>query len=153
MPRREDLPLRLIKGTARRKSTKHVPDFPAATVEPPENLTPGALAHWTRLAPLLADAGVLKISDRTALRMLCESLADVDMADAELRAGGMTQTTPQGTAIPSPWVAIRRNAERFAHRLMGEFGLLPSSRSRIRTDPPLPATDAASRFFDPDPKG
>jgi phage terminase small subunit len=74
---------------------------------------------------------------------LPEPLEDPASQGLLIRAGN-------GTLIPNPLVAIANRACADALRFATEFGMTPSSRSRIDVGAQLlVADDPAARFFDP----
>lgn len=90
-----------------------------------------AKAIWQRHARRLWDAGLLTDIDVSALAALCEAEALYQTAVAMLATGGVVTTTETGYAYPSPWVAIRTQALKQCQLLWREFGMTPSSRTRV----------------------
>ena len=74
----------------------------------------------------------------------------------EWRRGGQKRPVlSYGDAqVLNPWLSVLRSAEATATKLFGEFGLSPSSRTRIwaSVNPPTPAKhvapDVAESYFD-----
>jgi phage terminase small subunit len=103
------------------------PTYAAGSLEPPAWLRGFGLEHWRELAPILSEAGCLSEGDRAALALLC---ADYD----------------QWRSHPD------RSAARVRYiRLLTEFGLTPSSRSRVKRLKPSPA-DKLSVFLEREQK-
>lgn len=166
-PGRKKIPLRmkLLSGTVQthpeRKINRDAPQAPLASLKAPGGMTKREKHHWDTLAPGLRDTGILTALDVPMFRMLCNSLALIDEADAAIRKDGLTQKTKLGNRATSPWFRIRAQAEKQAIRMMGEFGLSPSSRSRLKIElmePPVvrpnPEDEAReaeidARFFGP----
>lgn len=121
--------LRLLNGNAgKRPVNAQEPQLPACTAEPPDWLSEDARAHWLRLAPMLAAAGVLKASDADLLATYCETYA------------GYIVATRSGSAPMSMVGQLRQ--------LMGELGMTPSARARIVADKaPADGQEKKSRFF------
>ena len=97
--------LKLVAGNPGRRPLKRdEPIAPPAIPRPPKFLSRAARAEWRRMAPLLKDAGVLSHLDRDCLGNLCQALARVSEAEAELAKSGMTYVTRTGFTRPSPWL-------------------------------------------------
>ena len=107
--------LKVLEGTARKDRTN--PDEPKyeplADGTPPDTLRDGrAVAIWHELYSVLSGKGVVTTADRLALTELCNQQSEAD----EIRAKGDS---------PGP-------GDKTQLRLMYcEFGLTPSSRSRV----------------------
>ena len=70
-------------------------------------------------------------------------------AEAEIKRKGPIVRTEAGNVIHSPYLAVANRCHRQLAQLEGEFGLTPSSRSRVRAAPPPIASDPiADAFFD-----
>lgn len=96
------------------------------TVAPAE-LSEAAVAHWNRLAPMLAKSGVLKQSDRDLLFVYCESYAT--WLDS-VRAGKLN-------------VSLLSQLR----QMLGEMGMTPAARTRIIVDKTAEKEDGKARFF------
>lgn len=127
------------------------PATPEAEADMPTELrsSPVAMQEWRRLLPLLTTARVLTAADRTALVALCQEWARYVEATAKIATVGMVVRTPSGYPITNPYLSIANRALNQCKQLWAEFGLTPSSRTRIATDGPGPGGDAFSEFDDP----
>ena len=111
MSRPKPTALKLIRGNpGHRPINKQESSAPPAIPAPPKFLSRAARAEWRRHAPLLKDAGVLSHLDRDCLANLCQALARITEAEAELAKGGLTYTTPSGYIRASPWLKIVEQA-------------------------------------------
>jgi P27 family predicted phage terminase small subunit len=121
------------------------------TPEPPEWLSDVALGHWRTLAPELDAAGVLTVADGHALALLCEAHADWRGACEAIALHGetYTRTTAAGksTVVARPEVAMRSDAWSRMKSMLAEFGLTPSSRSRVSTTR-RPSQGKLARFLE-----
>lgn len=138
-PKPKSLQLKILSGTKKPKAANsQAPQSPLASLKPPTGLTRREKFHWNLLAGELRDAGLLTRLDAPVFLMLVRNLALIDEATAALRRDGLTQRTKLGNRSTSPWIRIRQNAERSVLRIAGDFGLSPSSRSRLRLEAPDP---------------
>ena len=98
----------------------------------PRHLSRMARAEWRRVVPELREIGLLTVVDRAALEAYCECYADWRRAKDVLAKEGMTFTTPNGYVQQRPEVAIASNALKMMKAFMTEFGMTPSSRSKVK---------------------
>lgn len=114
--------LKLLDGTRKDRINTDEPSAPPAELDPPEWLYKMARDHWIELAPILSRAGLLTQADRPALALLCEAFQRF-------------RHDPEDT-----------KARDLYRRMLAEFGLTPSSRSRLKTSEP-PKQDALAEFL------
>lgn len=111
--------LKILEGYQASRTNFAEPRIPAASVKAPSWLKGHALTKWKELAPLLAAAGMFTEGDRSALEQLCDDYSII-----------RTESCPKAK-------------DRY-RRLLTEFGLTPSSRSRLKStlEPPKDALAA-----------
>jgi len=128
--------LKVLAGNpGKRKLNEAEPQLEDATLDPPKELlykkNSDALEEWTRLAPVLYGGKILKEVDRTALFAYCLTFQKWLHAERKIRTKGIFQTTPNGYQQISPWVTVSGRCLKQMTALMAEFGMTPSSRSRL----------------------
>lgn len=111
----------------------------------PDHLDDWGREAWADIVPKLAELGVLTELDGRALGMYCEAYSRWRRALEEIRRDGVTSFTDQGGVKSNPAVTVATQAERFMTAILLEFGLTPSSRSRVKTD--AAPRDALSDFL------
>lgn len=154
MPGRKPKPIELHerngnpskKNLAKEKA--RMPRAPEASAIPPSELSEEGLDYWRRIFPVLQQMRVMTAADEIALTECCEYLADAcryRTALRRLRTGGATDLikTKNGFAQPNPLVAMMRAASNQARKYLIEFGLTPSSRTKIHAEQPDDADDLA----------
>jgi phage terminase small subunit len=109
--------LKILEGCRRDRINPGEPAIAPGSVEAPGWLEGLARDHWDELAPILAGARVLSIADRAGLAVLCDDYR-------RLRSD------------PDDWKARDRY-----RRMLIEFGLTPSSRSRLKVPAEGPADE------------
>jgi phage terminase small subunit len=114
--------LKLLEGTRADRINRNEPAMPPGSIEPPDWLDETARGHWTELAPILQSAGLLTVGDRQTFALLCESFSRF-------------RSNPEND-----------KARDLYRRLSVEFGLTPSSRSRLKSSAE-PARDALTEFL------
>jgi P27 family predicted phage terminase small subunit len=142
--------LKIAKGTLRKDRVR--PDEPEPTpgMPPmPERLSADAVAleKWKELSSLLFDLGVLTTADGEALATLCEVHSSEQACLQELRAQGPTIHTDLGGVKPNPAGSLYRSLAALKGNLMSEFGLTPSSRTKIGSAKQEKPQDELEEFF------
>lgn len=139
---------KLIDGNPGKRKIR--PDLAAPSGSPPmpERLMvdPVAVAKWQECVPLLLDLGTLTQADGEALATLCEVYSAAQSCLLELRATGPVMRTDLGGVKPNPAGPLYRGLVSLQASLMGEFGLTPTSRTRLGGKEEKP-TDEVEEFF------
>ena len=97
----------------------------------PDWLMQEAKKEWERLAELMNQMGVLTEVDMAAFAAYCQSYARWKEAQEHITSGGSTFETDKGYQQQTPWVGIANTNQKLMLQAASEFGLTPSSRSRI----------------------
>src|SRR5437764_2229359 len=84
-----------------------------------------------RLSPILMGMKVLTEADYIALGNLCQAYSTLIEAQKHLNKGGILFKTPSGYIQQNPLLGIIRAQTNIVNGLLREFGLTPSSRTRI----------------------
>lgn len=123
----------------------------------PGHLLPDATEEWNRITPELVKLRVISHLDRAALAVYCQAYARWVQAEtklAELGDTGLVDETPSGYRQISTWLQISNRAVEQMHKFLTEFGMSPSSRSRVTPGQApqsdlfdLPEQKTPARFF------
>ena len=97
----------------------------------PEWLMEDAKEEWYRLAAVMNKMGILSEVDQSAFAVYCQTWARWKEAQEHIDREGSTFETDSGQIKRNPWVAIANEWQAKLMSVCGEFGLTPSSRSRI----------------------
>jgi len=97
----------------------------------PEWLSEEASREWERIVPELSRLGLLTIIDGAALVGYCQSWARYVEAEKKVTEQGLTLKTRSGYKQIIPEVSIAQKYLQICKSFLVEFGLTPSSRSRI----------------------
>jgi phage terminase small subunit len=118
---RKPLPtaVKIRRGCRSDRINRNEPVIPPAKLDPLAWIDQAAREHWAELAPVFSAAGVLTAADRQSLALLCEAFSRF-------------QSHPDND-----------KARELYRRLSVEFGLTPSSRSRISAVPSEVSQDDA----------
>ena len=132
--------LRVLQGNpGKRALPKNEPHPRDVAPVCPDWLDEEAKAEWARVSPILEDLGLLTEADGTALAGYCQAYATWRRATAVLQSKGYVVNTPSGYKQQRPEVAIAMKSMVLVKVFCAEFGMTPSSRSRI--DLPGPEQD------------
>lgn len=91
-----------------------------------------AKAEWRRVVPELRALNLFTVVDRAALEAYCECYATWRQAQSLLAKHGLTFETDKGYVQQRPEVAIVNNALKQMRAFMSDFGMTPSSRTRVK---------------------
>lgn len=119
-----------LRGS-RRAGRPGAVEAPPSRPRRPSTLSPGAAVAWNRLVPELDRLGVIAQVDGTALVLLCETIALWEHATAEMNRIGLV-IKADGHMRRNPYLLIASRAGDQVVKLLAEFGLTPSSRSRVQ---------------------
>jgi P27 family predicted phage terminase small subunit len=104
----------------------------------PSWLSSVAKTEWKRLAAELELLGLLGSTDQAALAGYCTAYANLVKAQRLINSKGFTYTH-NGLAKKRPEVQIAQDAMREMRKYAQEFGMTPSSRSKVTPNQlPLP---------------
>ncbi len=153
---------KLAGNSGHRALNLHEPPRVPGIPDCPAWLDDEAKAKWHELTVLLDKAGVLSRVDADALLIYCELYARWVKAEGEVRAQGITIDVPivarnkaTGEAVivghvirKNPALLVAEKCESLMRAYITEFGMTPSSRTRVRTEPREPDTeDETEKFF------
>lgn len=110
----------------------------------PDYLNADGLAKWDEMVSLLSGLGILTTADGDALGTFCEAHQTYRSALADIHARGIVIEGKSGP-VKNPSVQVSEKCREHMLRVLGEFGLTPSSRSRVKTNNPAP--DALTAFM------
>lgn len=100
---------------------------------PPEHLNAEAVAHWEEVLATLALDHDLTPSDRDILAIYCDYFARWKKARAEIESAGLlVKLKNEDNPRPNPFIAIADQCAREMRGLLGELGLTPAARRRLR---------------------
>ena len=150
MAGRKPLPthLKLVKGTVRpHRLNKDEPKPAVAIPDAPAHLDERAKAKFSVMAEMLARHGVMTELDTGALsRYVVVWCRWVD-AEAEIKRRGPVVKTEGGNIIQNPFLAVANKCLLQMAQIESEFGLTPSSRSRIRMEMPSDTVDPFEEYL------
>lgn len=137
--------LKLLEGTFRQdRANPNEPTInPLSDCPPaPDWLNEWAKQEWYVVAGYLTEVKLLTNTDKSIVAAYCQQMGVYREAENALQTDGRVTVTDKGYQMPSPWVAIGNRALMQAMKIAAEYGLTPSSRSRIQ----MPAGEEEDEF-------
>ena len=113
---------------------------PVAHPKPPSTLNIYGKRLWKELIPKLIETGLYTEGDYQALELLCMAYGDMISARKELQKTGTIVVTEKGTVYQHPNVGIANQAWTRVKLMLGEFGLTPAERTRVKALSPAEKT-------------
>jgi P27 family predicted phage terminase small subunit len=153
---RKPLPnnVKALRGNPGHRPFRAEPEAKKGKLPPvPPWLDPIAKTEFKRIRGDLVDTGVLTVLDWSILAAYCAAFARWRRASAVIVKHGTTYKTCTAEGYPiirkRPEVSIVKDAETAMRMFAGELGLSPSSRTRVKFDPPADdqAGDAFRKFL------
>ncbi len=136
-----------------RRLNRREPEPKPGIPTPPSWLSDRAKTHWWDISKELFRLGVLTILDRDALALLCDEYAEVIELRIYLRRHKRVYTTisriGQKMDRQRPEVRLLNEARKRYKALLEQFGMTPSSRTRVtsKTDDPEDELEAWKRKY------
>jgi len=135
MKGRRPIPLAIRKLTGNPGRRPMLPEpMPLRLIpECPEFLHDYAKDHWAFLAPELDRLGLITMIDLGTFALLCSAWADwrLNTEAVLLTTNGGVYKTGNGYLAQIPQISMARAAGAVYSKLASEFGLSPSSRTRL----------------------
>ena len=129
--------LKLLKGEKNKDRINQNEPQPEVKVLPcPSHLKEEAKRYWNQEAPRLYQLGLLTEVDGGAFELLCVAWAEWQEYTELVEKNGIAIRTPNGSLQLSPAAVLKDRAYERYRRMCLEFGMTPSSRSRISVSKP-----------------
>ena len=140
--------LKLMAGNPGKRPIRDDEPDPALAIPPcPDYISDAAKDEWRRMAARLYDLGLLTEIDGPALAMYCTAWARWVRAEGMVEEKGELLVTKKKNLIQNPYRAVANKAFDQMYKMLVEFGLTPSARSRVKVDKKVAHGDSKARFF------
>ena len=126
--------LKLLEGNSGKRPLNIAEPKPTGVPKCPDWLEDEAKAEWERVGTILENMGMLTSVDTTAFAGYCQAYARWKEAEEFLTQHGSIVRTPNGYLQQVPQVSIAQTNLKIVLKFCEQFGLTPSSRSRIVAD-------------------
>ena len=112
------------------------PKAPAKLPDPPAHLGGSGKREWRRIGKELLAAGLYTVVDRSALAAYCAVYENWVDAHQRVVDDGLLTKTKAGNTVQNPYLSIANKQLELMNRFLTEFGMTPSSRSRVKAEKP-----------------
>jgi len=124
--------LKILHGNpGKRALNKNEPDPEVKIPDPPGFLCDEALDEWNRVAPELERLELLSEIDMAMLASYCQAYKRWYDAEVKLKETGDSYINDNGVVVVNPLVYVAIKASVQMHKFASEFGMSPSSRSKV----------------------
>jgi P27 family predicted phage terminase small subunit len=126
--------LKLLNGNPGKRPINENEPTPVVEIpECPEYIAKDEIAHeeWQRIIPELYKLNLITVIDRATIELYCTQYSIYRRALEEINIKGLTVSNVRHGEKSIPHIAIAREAAKVIKSIAVEFGLTPSSRSRI----------------------
>jgi P27 family predicted phage terminase small subunit len=129
--------LKLLAGNpGHRPLNDSEPQAPEGIPDCPDFLDDVAKSEWSRVCEDLQRMGVLSTVDRPSIAAYCVTYSRWVEAERHVKQHGLIVKSPtKGIPMPNPFLWVATSAMAELRKWLVEFGLTPSSRSRIKIGP------------------
>ena len=114
--------------------------FPAARRSPSRiparfiRISKTAKKEWKRMSEVLHSNGLLTQLDYSQFAIYCQAWGRWVDAEKKITETSMVVKTANGNPINNPYMNIANTAMRDCHKFLSEFGMTPSSRTKIKVE-------------------
>jgi P27 family predicted phage terminase small subunit len=140
--------LKALRGNPGKRPLSDDEPRPEATLPaPPSHLSAEAKREWWRLGRQLKAIGLMTNIDRGALALYCQAWSRWLEAEKALKTYGVMVKSPNGFPMQSPYLAVANKAMEQIRTMLCEFGMSPSSRTRVHATPHADEEDEMDRWL------
>src|SRR5688572_2686915 len=127
--------LKMLAGNPGKRALNHAEPKPRLVLpKPPEHLSDDEKLKWKIAVRELYPLGLITTIDKDALAMYCVIFVRWMKAEKIVREKGEIIKTAAGNIIQNPYLSIANRALDQLNKLGAEFGMTPSSRTRVKVD-------------------
>ena len=134
-PRPKPTALKIISGNPGKRPLPENEPKPKLlkSLRAPGSLSPQARKYWRVVVKQLSAAKIITELDVPALILYCEAYAQWAHAVHMLDIEGPIIKNADGIPIRSPYLTIADAQLKQVHKMLTEFGMTPSSRTKVKT--------------------
>jgi P27 family predicted phage terminase small subunit len=127
--------LKLLAGNPGKRAINYAEPKPRVVLpKAPQHLSDEEKEKWKLTVRELHPLGLVTTIDKDALAMYCVIYVRWIKAEKMVRDKGEIIKTAAGNIIQNPYLSIANRALEQLNKLGAEFGMTPSSRSRVMTE-------------------
>jgi P27 family predicted phage terminase small subunit len=127
--------VKMLAGNPGTRAINHAEPRPRVVLPRPlEHLSDEEKSKWKALVKELHPLGLVTTIDKDSLAMYCVIYVRWMKAERMVREKGEIIKTAAGNIIQNPYLSIANRALDQLNKLGAEFGMTPSSRSRVKVE-------------------
>jgi P27 family predicted phage terminase small subunit len=138
--------LKLLAGAQPCRINRAEPALPAGRPDPPAHLDEAARGKWDEMVATAERMGTLTQAEGEALAIYCQAYSRMRKAEKALLEHGLVVDCANGGLKSNPALRVIESCEAVMLRIIAEFGLTPSSRSKVAARDEAPV-DALGEFL------
>jgi P27 family predicted phage terminase small subunit len=125
--------LKVLYGNpGKRTLPDNEPEPPREIPDPPDHLDEAAQKEWIRITELLSQLGLIAQLDMAGIAAYCVAFSRWADAERKVAKHGIIVMSPDKKfPMKSPYLCVAESAMEAMRKLLSEFGLTPSSRTRL----------------------
>jgi P27 family predicted phage terminase small subunit len=140
--------LKMLAGNPGKRALNRAEPKPRVVLpKPPDHLSDDEKEKWKITVRELHPLGLVTTIDKDALAMYCTIYVRWVKAERMVRDKGEIIKTAAGNIIQNPYLSIANRALDQLNKLGAEFGMTPSSRSRVKADMVDPDRELEKMLF------
>jgi P27 family predicted phage terminase small subunit len=137
-----------LEGNPGKRALNKREPKPDAAIPPcPQHLKGPARTEWDRITKELVKLKMISNLDRASLVAYCSAWGDYVKACNKLTTQGEVIISEAGNVYQNPWVGIKNKSMEKIVKISAEFGMTPSSRSRLKVETPTEEDEMAGFLF------
>lgn len=145
-PKPKPTELKKIQGNPGKRPLNQGQPKPKVAVKKPRGMQPLARKLWDEYAPELARLEILTGVDSAAFRLMAEHFGFALQAAKQMQEAGLTVASDEGIK-KNPLAQIFKDNSLAFKAYAAEFGLTPSSRTRLKVAPEGEQLSLAEQLF------
>jgi P27 family predicted phage terminase small subunit len=138
---------KLEGNPGKRALNNQEPQPDVAIPECPQHLEGEARKEYKRISAILAKLKIISEIDMASLAGYCEAWGNYVQASKKVKKEGAVLYSDKGNAYLNPWKNIQTSEMDRMLRFSAEFGMTPSSRSRIKVESPTGEDEMLKYLF------
>jgi P27 family predicted phage terminase small subunit len=125
--------LKILRGNpGKRRLPDNELQPPPEIPDPPDHLDDAAKKEWARITELLSQLGLIAQLDMAGIAAYCVAFSRWADAERKVAKHGIIVMSPDKKfPMKSPYLCVAESAMEAMRKMLGEFGLTPSSRTRL----------------------
>ena len=141
--------LKILYGNpGKRPLNKNEPKPPPEIPDPPDHLDDVAKKEWSRITKLLSDLKLISQLDMAGVAAYCVAFSRWADAEKKVAKHGIIVMSPDKKfPMKSPYLSVAEAAMEAMRKMLGEFGLTPTSRARLHVPTAPEELDDFDRFL------